>query len=38
MKLYTAGEFLSNDISFEKNLTAINHFPSIHNPDVIKSV
>ena len=39
MKLYTTSEFISNDTLFEKkNLTIINHFQSIHNSNVIKSV
>ena len=38
MKLYRTSEFITDDISFEKNLTTINYFQSIHNSSVIKSV
>ena len=38
MKFYITSEFISNDISFEKNIPAINYFQSIHNSSVIKSV
>ena len=38
IKFYATSEFISNDASFEKVITTINHFQSIHNSNVIKSV
>ena len=39
-KLYMTSEFISNEKKFhlKKNLATINHFQSIHNSHVIKSV
>ena len=38
IRLYITSEYMSSDISFEKHLTTINHFQSLHNSNVIKSV
>ena len=38
MKLYTTSEFISSVISFENNLTTINHFQLIHIPNAIEFV